>query len=47
MTSKTTPRRLLNATEMSQGQQNNKWEDRENRQGKNCYTNIPLVRNDI
>ena len=23
----------------------NKWEEGENKQGKNCYTNIPLVQN--
>ena len=29
------------------GTTKDKWEDKENNQGRNCHTNIPLVQNDI
>jgi hypothetical protein len=46
ITCKTALRRVWKAIESHQTTIN-KWKDRENKQGKNCYTNIPLVRNRI
>ena len=37
----------MNVIERPQEKQNNKWQNGENKQGKNYYINIPLVRNDI